>query len=66
MKPNGPDRSRWDRSQPVAWIAGEHSNGIKAQMAVDGDEFHLTQHDRLAYRPADHFRTISNVTDVKV
>jgi hypothetical protein len=28
-------------------------------MAVNGGESHLTEHDRLAYGPADHSRTIS-------
>jgi hypothetical protein len=30
------------------------------RMAIDGGEFHLTEQDYLAYRPADHSRTISN------
>jgi hypothetical protein len=46
-------------SRPVAQIADEHGGGIRARMAVDGAESHLTEHDRSAYRPADYSRTIS-------
>jgi TFIIF-interacting CTD phosphatase-like protein len=43
----------------VARIADEHGDEIRALMAVDGRESHLAQHNRSAYRPADHSRTIS-------
>jgi hypothetical protein len=59
MKPHGPDRGGWDRSQPVARMADEHWDGIRAPMAVDGGESHLTEDNRSAYRPAYHSRTIS-------
>jgi hypothetical protein len=52
-------RGRWNRSPPVARIVDEHEDGIRALMAVDGAESHLTEYDRSAYRPADHSRTIS-------
>jgi hypothetical protein len=29
------DRGRWDISQPVAQIADEHRDGMRARMAVD-------------------------------
>jgi hypothetical protein len=32
-------------------------------MAVDGGQFHLTEHDHSAYRPADHSKTISMQVD---
>jgi hypothetical protein len=40
------DRGRWNRLSPVARIADEHEDGIRALMAVDGGESHLPQHDR--------------------
>jgi hypothetical protein len=49
----GADETAWPRSRPVAWISDEHGDGIRALMAVDGGESHLTEHDRSAYRPAD-------------
>jgi hypothetical protein len=58
----GADETPWHRSRPVALIADEHREGTRARMAVDGRESHLTEHDRSAYRPADHSRTISKET----
>jgi hypothetical protein len=43
----------------VVRIADEHGGGIRARMAVDSGESHLTEHDRSAYRPADYSITIS-------
>jgi hypothetical protein len=43
----------------VARIADEHGDGIRARMAVDDGEYHLTEHNRSVYRPVDHSRTIS-------
>jgi hypothetical protein len=60
IEAGGADRGRWNRSSPVARIADEHGDGIRALMAVNGGESHLTEHDRLAYRPADHSKTINN------
>jgi hypothetical protein len=34
----------------------------RARMVVGGGESHLTEHDRSAYRPADHSRTTTIVT----
>jgi hypothetical protein len=59
IEAGGADRGRWDRSQPVARIADEYGDGIRARTAVDGGEFHLNERGRLAYRPVDHCRTIS-------
>jgi hypothetical protein len=53
------DRGRWNRSPPVARIANEHGDGIRALMAVDDGESHRTENDRSAHCPADHSRTIS-------
>jgi hypothetical protein len=57
----GANETPWSRSQPVARIADEHRDGIKARMAVDSGELHLTEHDRSAHHPADHSRTIRNI-----
>jgi hypothetical protein len=52
-------------SRLMAQIAAGGADGgqtwgwIRAWMAVDGGESHLTEHDRSAYLPADHLRTIS-------
>jgi hypothetical protein len=59
IEASGADRGQWDRWQPVAPMADEHGDETRARMAVDGGESHLTEHDRSAYRPADHSRTIS-------
>jgi hypothetical protein len=59
MSARGPGRGVLRESRPMARRADKHGERIRARMAVDSGELHLTEHDRSAYRPVDHSRTVS-------
>jgi hypothetical protein len=62
------NRGRWRRSRSMGHIAagdadsGQTWGGIRARMAIDGEESNLAEHGRSADRPADYSRTINIVS----